>query len=1024
MAPPPGARPATGGREPGAAALAATPGAGVLGRSTILCSVSVELPAGELAGLLDRVPSVARILPHGERRSLLDVSVPTIGASTWTGAGYDGSSATKVAVMDTGIDSGHPALSGPVQAEAVFLDAGALDAGFADDANSTDDYHGHGTHVGGIVMSTDSQNKGVAPGGFLIDAKCGYRLLFEGNYYGSLQDADIMAAGDWAAAQGADAVNASFGGDDVSDASTALSHFFEALVDDLGVFAAVAAGNSGPTASTVLVPGDAYNVLTTGSLDDKGTSSHTDNVLSSFSSRGPLDDGRRKPDLCAPGTAIASCNAGWEGGDDFVSSSGTSMATPHVAGAAALLFDYGATWRPEGVKALLASTARNTTPYPSAPDNNWGAGGMDLAAAFTSRASVAEGVIKSSGLPFAFVRSGKLTAGKRATLCWNREVLENGVSAPSTYRVAADLDLYLYEEADFSALGSSTGALGSSEQAKATAASNFPVLKIRLEDGFPAGQTEVRWAVATEATTASMISAPPTLRCEFSSLPDLVRGGEEFTVEATLTNDGDLPAFDPVVTLFPPPGTTLVEGGNPRTVVTLIGGGFQRVVTWTLRHEDGANGIRSFVVEATSQSFGETFNALGDAAEQDVDSEPPIGFLTVAGGAAAVRNTSVTLQVLGFDNQIAIDSMRFRNEGEAWGPWIPYAFTSPWTLAAGEGIRTVEAELRDLAGNVSGILSDTVLLDMTAPVGAVSVNGGAPYAMPWEELTADGEWSDGEGGSGVASFRHRWSGGGWSAGDDVAEPLPLSRPAAEGGILLEVEYLDGAGNASAPASDSIELVGEAPPLLNAVKKWSGTLDAGGDVDSFRIGLLPGDLLTVKPRLRSSVRKGEAEPLLDLFDPAEAKVVDGRWPPAARKPGIAKFEATLPGDHWLVLRAGGADGMAGGEAGLSVKVKRVKARAKAKGEAIPADGIAEIPFEAVTGCLLSGSLGGGVAGEATLARPDGSEVPLPLEAKGEGWTIPPKFLAGGAGTYAIRVPATGPVPFSLRVTPPRTGKVDE
>lgn len=1021
------AGPAAAARAPLEEALARLPGARVLGRSTVLCSVAAALPAGSLPALLEEVPSVARVLPHGSRRASLDTSVATVGASSWTGAGYDGSSSTLVCVLDTGIDSSHPALSGPVGPEAVFLEAGSQASGFSDDADSDDDFHGHGTHVAGIVMSTDSTYQGVAKGGVLLDGKCGFRLLFEGNYYGSLEDADIMAAGDWAAGQGADAVNGSFGGGGTTDGSSGLTLFFEALVDDLGVFAALAAGNSGPDPGTVTVPGDSFNALTAGSLDDKGSASHTDNSLSSFSGRGPLDDGRRKPDLCAPGANITSCAAAWEGSAaDFAASSGTSMATPHAAGAAALLLDYAASWRPEGVKALLLGTTRNTSPYPTSPSDAWGTGGMDLAAAFSSRASTAEGTIASSGRPFAFVRSGSLAAGKRATLCWNREALSAGDGAPETFRAAADLDLFVYEEVDDSARGSSTAALDTVEQVKLSSSSTFPILKIRLQEGFPAGQSEVRWAVATEATTASKVVTPPTLRCAFTSVPALVRGGGEFDATVTVTNDGELPATYPEVTLELPEGFAVVSGANPRTVVTIPAVGDQRTVTWRVRAPGevppGASVLRA---TAVTVSFGETFTAEEGSAEVTVDHSAPEGFLSVEGGRAAVNSPSVDLLVIAFDDLPPLEGLRLRNAGDGWGAWQPFAFALPWTLAAGEGTRTVEAQVRDAAGNESPVFSDAVLLDLTAPSGSVVVNGGAPYAMPWEDLAATGAWGDSEGGSGVAEARHRWNGGPWSEpAEETAGPLPLSRPAAEGPVLLEVEFRDGAGNASAPAADGIHLVEAAPPLLNAVKSWSGTLDEGGDVDAFLVGLLPLDVLTVKAKVKPAARKGEVLPVLDLFHGAGIPMVAGRWPAGARKPGIAGFEATLPGDHWLVLRAGGADAAAGAAVVLSVKVKRLKDRAKAKGTAEPLDGVAEIAVEGVTGSVLSGRISGPAAGEATLTGPDGVEGTLPLEAKGAARVIAPRVLAAGTGPYVIRVPATGPLGFSLSLKPPKGGRAEE
>src|SRR6185295_20210477 len=99
---------------------------------------------------------------------------------------------------------------------------------------------------------------------------------------------------------------------------------------------AISAGNNGSGAGTIGSPGDAYNAVTSGSIDDNATSNRSDDALASYSSRGPTSDGRRKPDISPPGSNITSCNASWEGGNpDFVSMSGTSMSSPTCAGAMA-----------------------------------------------------------------------------------------------------------------------------------------------------------------------------------------------------------------------------------------------------------------------------------------------------------------------------------------------------------------------------------------------------------------------------------------------------------------------------------------------------------------------------------------------------------------------------------------------------------------------------------------------------------------------------------------------------------------
>jgi serine protease AprX len=1001
---------------PVAERVGALPGGRVLATSMVLSTVTAEVPAGGLDRLAADLPSVARIVPHGVRRPSLNTSVSTLGATTWTGAGYDGSSTTKVAVMDTGIDGAHPALSPILGAQSVHLQVGKFDPFFQDNATSTDDIFGHGSHVAGIVMSQDATYKGVAPGGVLMNAKCGYNSSQGGN----LQDGDIMSAGDWAADNGADAVNASFGGGGPTDGSSGLTLWFDALVDAMGVFAAIAAGNSGPSGGTVGQPGDTFNGLTVGSLDDKNSTTHTDNVISSFSSRGPLDDGRRKPDLCAPGSQIMSVNFQWEGAAaDFVAYDGTSMATPHMAGAAALLLDYAASWRPEGLKALLLSTTRNTSPYATSPDNTWGYGAADLAAAFTDRATVKEGQITSSGPAAVFIRMPALTTGKRATLCWNRDLAWNDASTPTSYRAMADLDLYVYEEADQTTRGSSTAGLSSVEQVALSSNATFPLLKVKRFGSLPSGQATADFAVAAEAAGSSLAAAPPALTTTLSLGKAIAKPGDTFTVEATLAVGGDLPAFSPQVVLALPPGYAIDAGANPQALQA-IAAGASRKATWTVTAGGSVSGDVVLSATGSCNSYGESFASPAGTSTQPFDALGPTGTIQVQSGAAAVAATGVTVQVFASDDSTGVTQMRVRNSGDAWGEWQAYAASFPWTLSAGEGVKTVDVQLMDAAGNPSGTLQDSLLLDLTAPTGTFTLSGGAAYILPWQDLTADTVADDGAEGSGVTGFRVRWGAGmPWSDwipldGDPV---VPLPRPLLEKSVLAEGQVRDAAGNASSSSTDSIYLVEADPPSLASVKTFKGTMKAGGDYDAFTIGALPGDVFSVKIKAAGAVKGSDFQVETDLYDPSGASIVKGRFPVGARKPGISKFYATFPGEHWIVLRPGGAAAAAGGTYTLSVKSVAAKANKKVYGPADPVGGEALFTFQGSEGSVAVGKVRGPVGGTLLLEHPDGSMIPVAAAPVAGGVKISGMYL-DGTGTFVLHVPATGPLLVDLKLKPPR------
>ncbi|HEY8475090.1 MAG TPA: S8 family serine peptidase [Natronosporangium sp.] len=272
----------------------------------------------------------------------LDQSVPQIGAPAAWQQGYDGSGVT-VAVLDSGIDAEHPDLADQVVAAQNFTES-----------DTTDDRWGHGTHVASTIAGTGAASggryTGVAPGVDLINAK----VL---NDLGSGSTSMLIEAMEWAAQQGADILNLSLGvrgyyTDGTDPGSVAVNE----IVDQYGVLVVIAAGNNGPNESTVTTPGTADKALTVGAVDRDGQ-------IADFSSRGPrFGDRALKPDITAPGVGIVAARAG--GGaigqpvDEFYAAeNGTSMATPHVVGAAALVAQARPDLSAAQLKALLMGTA-------------------------------------------------------------------------------------------------------------------------------------------------------------------------------------------------------------------------------------------------------------------------------------------------------------------------------------------------------------------------------------------------------------------------------------------------------------------------------------------------------------------------------------------------------------------------------------------------------------------------------------------------------------------------------------------
>ena len=243
------------------------------------------------------------------------------------------------------------------------------------------DLYGHGTHVAGIIGGNGSLSgghyAGVAPGVNLIDLRA-----LDANGAGT--DSTVIAAIQQAIAlqntYNIRVINLSLGrGIPVSYTQDPLCQAVEAAWKS-GIVVVVAAGNYGRLSvngsngyGTITAPGNDPFVLTVGATKSNGSTSASAETKASYSSKGPTTyDHVVKPDIVAPGNDIVSLAApgatleaaypaelvtGTDGNNDYFTLSGTSMATPAVAGAAALLLQEQSTLTPDQVKARLMKTA-------------------------------------------------------------------------------------------------------------------------------------------------------------------------------------------------------------------------------------------------------------------------------------------------------------------------------------------------------------------------------------------------------------------------------------------------------------------------------------------------------------------------------------------------------------------------------------------------------------------------------------------------------------------------------------------
>lgn len=353
-------------------------------------------------------PNILWIEPAAKPKLLGEVAAKIIEGDSGAGhltfaqdLGYDGSGVV-TAVADTGMDSGrlgflHPDLND--QIKALF---------FYGDVISAADEHGHGTHVAGSVVANGMLGwgtvnddgylfgLGTAPGAKLV----AQRIIDKTGSLFLTEDFQQLALD--AYREGVSVVNNSWGAEQ-SGRYDSYAAEYDGLVRDSDFQAEgsqemayiFAAGNSGPGTQTLITPGVGKNVITVGASQSarEVLYIYEDGIdaMADFSSRGPTEDGRYKPDIVAPGTWISSTRSSsapegneWLGIDDhYTYMGGTSMASPLATGAAAVIIQYFREMcgeqspSPSLLKALMISTATDmnddygTRPVPN-NDEGWG----------------------------------------------------------------------------------------------------------------------------------------------------------------------------------------------------------------------------------------------------------------------------------------------------------------------------------------------------------------------------------------------------------------------------------------------------------------------------------------------------------------------------------------------------------------------------------------------------------------------------------------------------------------------------
>ena len=413
--------------------------------------LAVSLPAAD-------VPQLARlatVFPSTTFRGQLDRSVPLIGATSfWSAPGVDAGSGMKIAILDDGLDQSHPFFAptsfampaGFPKGQTAFTTRKVIVARAFPPPGLTwrnrnlpfDPVHSsHATHVSGIAagnagtLAGSVRVSGVAPRAYLGNYKV---LTVPTEGFGLNGNAPEIAAGiEAAVADGMDVINLSLGEPEIEPTRDLVALAIEGAAA-AGVPTVAAAGNEYGRfqLGSVGSPASAASAIAVASVangrDDPPGS------ISSFSSAGPTPVSLRlKPDVAAPGSSILSSTPE----EDWSTLSGTSMASPHVAGAVALLRKRHPSWTPAQLKSALVTTG---SPLPSGPLRTGGGliavGRADTPLLFAEPSAVSFGLVRTGQNPEVVVRLTDAGGGSGTWTVSGIFATPRTVTVPGELRIA------------------------------------------------------------------------------------------------------------------------------------------------------------------------------------------------------------------------------------------------------------------------------------------------------------------------------------------------------------------------------------------------------------------------------------------------------------------------------------------------------------------------------------------------------------------------------------------------------------
>ncbi len=397
------------GQAQAAASSATRLGGTVVATQASLDTVVVDLPAGAIGALRSadgvvavtedtqvRLQSLSPGLSTETNGSMVNVTRFT-GATTYWRNGFVGRG-VDVALLDSGVLP----VEGLLTPNKLVI---GPDLSFESQQPSMAnlDSFGHGTHLAGIIGGLDRGVTsasvlagtpaflGMAPGARIVSLKIA-------DARGNTDVSQVIAAIDWVVTHAQEnglnirVINLSFGTDSTQDYRLdPLAHATEVAAEQ-GLVVVVSAGNGGGDRVGLANPAFDPAVIAVGAVNTRGTFDRADDYVPAFSQRGATAEGKRGPDLVAPGVSLVGLRArnsfidqmhGHTGAvdDRFFKGSGTSQAAAVVSGAAALVLSHRPALTPEQVRDVLRRSARNV---PGASYDAQGAGSLDLTAAFST----------------------------------------------------------------------------------------------------------------------------------------------------------------------------------------------------------------------------------------------------------------------------------------------------------------------------------------------------------------------------------------------------------------------------------------------------------------------------------------------------------------------------------------------------------------------------------------------------------------------------------------------------------------